>query len=703
MLDLDLSRQSSRKQFKPNILEIDKDLKMLERRKTISISDKLIEKLFSDIDKEQIKETTPYSSFLGRFPPDQWSMQKGLYKSFVRMNLKGKASAIRPFFKIPDNNAFVTMFVNQFKLEALENNSHVKLDEESYKDALKAISTHKDHNRNGEAIYRFWNQKPIDGNSVSWPENMAIPLTQADLLLNALSPVANLLPKKIGEIDRENVKKFVNFPAGMLQGFCIPADSDDTFVNLGLMARMAAHSDSLPEMSNQRQVSKIAKQATNELVKYAYRPFADDKDYNLIDSRTYHWLSDFIYEEKKRSTFNLRKPNLCLPTTWLQNYSENKISFKKKESMPFGVNNVDGSVAANVLFGITSAYLLEKRDEKQKIGANNNSRNNTKESTPCVAPELEWFDNNVKKMYLDTSKMLAWILKKDLMSHKEKSREILMYYPSVYDFYYFTARVNHLLENPEIISSKNRLPNEKVLSYAKKELGNALRGPATEQLLRKCKIKDGKWAVWDDKLGDSDTDVWGRPQPKADDRLFSTSGALNALLDIWTTSEPLNNTKANQTKIFKRKWRADVPLKVKETILAGSRFLKDHVSKESYGGLSLDNVFFSGSTHAGLPMARPCNVREDLNGKELPKDAPFPDIPTPKLGGHVHGVAGVIPKDNYKMMLKELKKNGYYNPSAAEQKMDSEGALKTPFPFWSSPSITMGLTMLALLKVKNLD
>jgi hypothetical protein len=653
----------------------------------LNIDDRYIKKLYLDVQNKQAKISTPYIPLA--YPPLSWKQQKGLYDSNIRINLKGEMSKYRSLVNIPDDNGFVTMFITQFMVEGVESYKPIPMDRRSIKESLNAINTHGD----ARGIFRFWNKATIEGQDVSNPENILKPIAQLDTLMNFLVPAVKHLPQNINKDDVNAVLGLLQTPKSFSKICTIPADFDDTFVNLALNARISNSSSRLGKIIEPKKIGFIAKNATNTLLNYSYQPFSQKRENNLIDSRTYHWLRNFIKEESDSALKNGLKPCLVLPTTWVQNSVELAENKSLKQSMPFGVNNIDGSVAANVLFGLTSAYLHDYASEIK------DTRNVNESNSP------NWFDAGTKKLYGDTSRMLNWIIKNDLMSQPEISREVLLYYPSVYDFYYFVARANHLLENPAVFGVQQL--KDVTLVNAKNELSNGLENEATYQLLARAKTikgKDGDITFWDDKLKYDKVDRSGKISSYSSDRLFSTAASVNALLDIWTVSLPEKiKTRNGEDTVFKREWKKNAPENVKDIIFNGARFINEITKKNNYGGESLDNIFFSGSIHAGLPMARPCNVLEDMNGTKLDPLGPFPSSKNENSRGHIHGVSGVINEAEYENMLLFTEKRGYYTPSAKMMGMDCKGASDKPFPYWSSSSMTLAMMMLALNKMRNLS
>ena len=83
--------------------------------------------------------------------------------------------------------------------------------------------------------------------------------------------------------------------------------------------------------------------------------------------------------------------------------------------MPFKVNNVDATVAANFLFGLCYQLIMKE---------------------VVLNPDLE-------QMMLDTTDLLVFTVTEML---KERPTLILVYYPSKFDFYWFVSRIVHLLK-----------------------------------------------------------------------------------------------------------------------------------------------------------------------------------------------------------------------------------------------------------------
>ena len=205
--------------------------------------------------------------------------------------------------------------------------------------------------------------------------------------------------------------------------------------------------------------------------KYAYRPLSGDIDSDLIDPRTYFYMRKYTYSKISNDT------TAAFVTTWVQNLSEDRIEFYKNYSMPFNTNNVDLTVSTNVMYGITSAIVANMSDPDS------------------------WFDADLQTVYENTTDLIAWMICHNFSSRPDL---VLPYYPSVYNFYWFTSRTLNLLSS----SSPSLFSHYPVLARVEQLLSDALRLYATDTLLESATTEEGV-AYWDDFLGDNDTDILG--------------------------------------------------------------------------------------------------------------------------------------------------------------------------------------------------
>ncbi len=212
-------------------------------------------------------------------------------------------------------------------------------------------------------------------------------------------------------------------------------------------------------------------EALNSLKAYSYTPFSDNTTKNFIDTRTFFYLRDFLYEAQNSSS------HAAFATTWVQNIEEDKITVYDY-AMPFHTNNVDLTVSSNVLYGISS-NLLTKTNES------------------------DWFDSELQTIYENTTNLVTWFIERNFSSRPDLA---LTYYPSVYNFYWFTARSVNLLRSYSVKHGGLPYP---VMERVTETLTKAMRGSATNDIVKKAVTdKDGLMYL-DDFLGDNDRSILG--------------------------------------------------------------------------------------------------------------------------------------------------------------------------------------------------
>lgn len=265
----------------------------------------------------------------------------------------------------------------------------------------------------------------------------------------------------------------------MIDSYHIPADSDDTFVNLGfgflLSQRQSQDGFKLWQKRNWNRIEVM-----KALKKYAYRPFSNDTNSNLIDTRTYFYLRDYLYDIQQSN-----KHLAVFATTWSQNLEEERVQ-SPDISMPFYVNNVDLTVSANVLYGLTTSVLMS---------ANSSNGSNGIDS--------DWFDSDLQIIYENTTDLICWFIERNFSSRPDLA---LTYYPSVFNFYWFTSRVVNLLRSH--FSTHGSFPFS-VMSRVMSRLTFSLRDIVTNTLLKRAiSDKDGL-VYFEDFLGMKDESILG--------------------------------------------------------------------------------------------------------------------------------------------------------------------------------------------------
>eukprot|EP01135_Chromosphaera_perkinsii_P002368 Nk52_evm22s222 gene=Nk52_evmTU22s222 len=604
----------------------------------------------------QINKGQSYSSPLS---PEKL---KGVFPSYV--HLYTRESSLRNDIEFFDNNMFVTNWVTQIMLEASEFDSSFS-DNEVKKGTEVCTLFHDRSDVNYEtAKMNFWEMKPVSkgsGHYRAWPMNIFQPIQDANSFIDFVNEKFNLT--------------FPEIKSAMFDAFGIPADFDDTSVNLVLGALLKEKKDEFPKSEKIFSSTKFSISSNTDRLKatmklyskYAYKPYAtiytDPKEAfkgnNLIDPRTYYWIHAFLHDKNNGLDAN-QKSEWAFITTWIQNTDELvNGGFKEHYAMPFNTNNVDGSVNANSILGITRSVFA------------------------YLDTAHEWFDDEVMNVYLNSVKLVAWLLN-EKNTIKTRPDLIFVYYPPVCDFYWFVSRTVYFLRNNIGSSDMNKLSEKQQLTLknAYGTLKNAMENGGTELLLESSKMVHGKYRVWDEFLGNDDYLF-----KHHDDRLFATAVSTNALLDTWTYKDSNG----------KYEFVNEASKEIREAIAGSVSFLRKEILRNNY---KKENAFFSGSMKGlnSLPFSYPSNFDYLMASKGLKKINPEQeqnqDLCTPE---NISTVQGVIGKEEYNEMLKQ-KWYGSTTPTT----FAGFASTNIPFPYWSSPSMTYAVTMLVMVKTEAL-
>ncbi|KAL5014185.1 hypothetical protein ScPMuIL_008455 [Solemya velum] len=462
-----------------------------------------VNELHNKIEEMQIKTTTSFT------PPIFWTKMKGVYESDVKQYFHGQPDMhfMREEFKIFDNNMFATAWVTTVLLETYKFAHGPKPSEQQIKMSLEAISEHSNKNYNfSNSIMTFWRQK-FNASTGVWvcaPDNL---LEFFKMTYDLPWPVIEEFLHALGLDAVEDIVKFLlSTRDGYLTAFQVPADFDDTFVNVGLGSLLREMAPDFPESNSfWTQRNRNLTFIFSELKRVAYRPLTSEESVNTIDPRTYFYIRKFL-----QNTVSERK-DLALIPTWVQNLDDIRKYAGKGNDIPGNINNVDVTVAANAIFGITNGILT---------GLFN-------------ATLLD--DADIQKLYLNTSTLISYEIMTNLSDRQDLA---LTYYPSEFEFYWFVARTFTQLERR---FKAGALPHP-AMETVRLLFGGALRGHAYEVIVNKS-ITDGNDKVYfDDFIGDGDKSWTNKTEIRGEDRIFTTSMAVNALTTIWTVFDDSTQT-----------------------------------------------------------------------------------------------------------------------------------------------------------------
>jgi hypothetical protein len=610
--------------------------------------DATISYIYSEMQKTQWKQDINATHF--RIGED-----KGLYKSYIHVNIMDEtnslaAKALREYASVPDQNMFVTSFVVYAILETYRYEGIKELDRDSLDDALNQLIKYLDKNYDDVPYYTFWKQININGTWSQHPDNMCMTVENMEYFTS--DKIINLFEK----LGFEKVVKLLKLGQGLRGAFeyayPIPSDMDDTSINLGITGILHNMTDTFGNSTDYWfEKNGKMKELFDYIKFYSYQPFNYEiEDMNLIDPRSYFVLQDFLTEQYNKNNTNIR-----LPTTWVLNYTmQRKIA--PIISMPFSVNNVDFNVAANFLFGMTN-ILLFHRDQEYIRSA---------------------FDDEMKNLYQTTADLLTWTVKNDRM--KKRPDLSLLYYPSIFDFYWLVSRTCSTLENFNFDND----PDRDYFLVIKSQLEDVLKNEGTEQIMSRMNKSD-KGVYFMELLGDYAN------YTRCEDCVFATGLALNSLLNIWTTetrdAHRITGLKYVESHSNFEKYN------IREVVDDIAKYLVN--SFDTLLGPDVEGAFFSGSVKnmASIAYFFPSNFNFYYNGTTIP------DTTDPKYLTWINMVSAMkayVSDDVYNELLQKV----WYGQKvpAEEQYLNN-----VPFPYWSSPGVTYAINLLGLSKYKKLE
>ncbi|KAK7505582.1 hypothetical protein BaRGS_00003327 [Batillaria attramentaria] len=486
----------------------------------------------------------------------------------------------------------------------------------------------------------FWPQA-YEKNASRWVSTPANLLNAFEVFTDLPWDQIDKVLEYLGLKDVEDfIKHIIASRSGYTRAFHIPPDFDDTFVNLGLGALLTDLGPELPEaLSRWRHHNTNLTSVLDALKSYAYRPFSQDKNVNTIDPRTYYYIRHFLDYAKNQSL------DVALVPTWVQNIAEAREYYYRDVVMPFQVNNVDVTVAANAVYGITASVLSG------------------------LLPTSVLQDPDIRQIYHNTTSLIAFMVEKALFGRPDLA---LTYYPSVFEFYWFVARTYHRME-----TALRSQPLPEVMQDLYPRLRSVLEGPMTQHVVTTGTPEGQDMLYYDDFLGDADLDNNNNTVKKAEDRLYTTTMAANALLTTWTLFNSTSRT---------GHWKD----KVKTTVDKCVRWLSRYILRVTYKPW---NAFFSGSAKGSTtsPSSYPGNRLELMNGTDIPITEHRPK------NEFMYGMEGYVPEAEYEVMINQTH-FGRTTPTKFVTYNDPERF----FPFWSSPAYTYATTMLVLGRYDNI-
>lgn len=631
----------------------------------------LINQISAKVASFQVLKPVNYS------PPFRWAEKLGLYKSNIRINVFGDPvlQAVRngDLTTVFDNDMFSTGWIITCLMEAqLYGKGAPSLDVSRLQLALEAIGQYNNKNDPNSAkslLRTFWPQTYNKTLNI-WQQQ---PINIRNVVLNVEKIPWNDIEKFFSALHLEKFvelcKELQQSGETILSAFSIPPDFDDTYLNLGLGATLYKLRDQYANayqswLQNNTDVSHLMYVTS----KYAYRPFESDVSQNTIDPRTFFYAREFI-----QSAQTSNQP-LSLITTWIQNIDEQRHLRDESISMPFNLNNVDVTVASNSIYGIASGSIYNINGFGDLF---------------LTQPDMQ-------QIFLNSTKFISWAIQANLSSRPDLAQ---VYYPSTYNFMWYASRTLFLIENEyqnymNLLNSNNKehvafvkrfRALKPILEEALSYLQPAFEIFATVDLFKWTRIdeKDKTKTYFCDFLGLNDTTLFGKHVETNDDCIFSTSQAINILINTWTVQDPTTK---------QLRFKGSIAPSLKHLLQSSAAWLQENVLSNKYKKL---NAFFSGSVKGftSLPFWYPQNFIQYLNGTFVPES----QIPESDLDLVIAGVSGSIDEKTYQDLLKQ-KHFGVQTP------IDFAGynTKGNFFPFWSSEPYTYAVSLLALSQYNNL-
>ncbi|CAF0987485.1 unnamed protein product [Rotaria sordida] len=601
-----------------------------------------MEKLIKLISDDQVLKPAEF-----KFP--QWEKKLGLYRSEVRLDFFGEPlqAELRKnkYIYVFDNNMFATGWISSVLLEATMYGRAPKIiDTERLSLAIDAIETFHDHNQNESSVplMTFWSQiyNQTTNTWQSAPDNLRYLITDFDDSLQLIEDILKLLGiKNIAQL----IDKIRTSSAAFKDVFQIPPDFDDTYLNIGLGVQLKLLQDKYPSLYLRwLQTNSNMKKLIDLTLRYAYKPSSQNLDQNTIDPRTYFWIRDFVRDN----------PQAVLATTWAQNITEVRTIAHRGIRMPFNLNNIDVTVGANVIYGITSAIIYDLVDFK------------------------DYFNQDMQTLYLSTASLIAWSIKNSMKNRPDLAQ---VYYPSHYNFLWYGSRSLFLLELAR--RQDKSLPD--VFNRVYSLLSDVYRSDVVKFF--QDHVRSDK-SSYDDFLGTNDTNIFGKLEPTGEDRIFSTAQTVNILIASFTYFD-INTGRLKW--ITNEKQLDTIKIMINNSI---SWLLENAFKYQPF------NCFFSGSVKGfnQLPFWYPANIYQFLNGTTFDPD--HFDTENQSLMDSIVGVSGYIDETTYERMISQK----HFNVSTPTT-FNGYNVPGGEFPFWSSQPYTHSVTLLALAQYNNLD
>ena len=535
--------------------------------------------------------------------------KRGLFESTMGL-YKRSDSAVDGYFnkiaQFTDANIFVTLTTLIYLLDA---NQYLQEDISDLIDpAVEAISDFQDQNMPDASLLGFWEQSFINNSWVTFAANekrLAEDLNDAE---TALRDACELIfsPK---ECDAH----FPGYPNADGSKTFLPSDTDDTSENLSVGALLAerqtnpSYQAAYREWRDANSPAKV-KAALGQIVHYAYDADGASIAGNLIDPRTYYFLSTF-YDQG--AALNTR-----IPSTWLlddEQVAANHYRGRGKWSTPhLATHNVNDIDPIELGHFITAVARLDRSGLLEEAIAGDET----------FAQDLGKIVYNATVYLVHLISSNAPYLRPDILA----------------PYYAYSEQAYEALANL-VAATRGYTPKLPQLSTVAQLARNTMERTGTNQLIAHHVDSGGSGKVprvyWEGIL--KNREITGAEIVR--DRAFSTAAAVSALLDTWTESAPNG----------KLRWRQSADSFVTDTLVPEAiNFIKEAALDALQ---PLTTIAFVGSTSVKTSeiYRYPANHYAYLDDETIDtKDCVVNECETA-----VYGVLGFIPRAQYEQLLSE--------------------------------------------------
>lgn len=532
--------------------------------------------------------------------------KKGLFESTIGSYKRSNSEIVGLINKIAvftDANAFVTLNTLVYLMDA---NRYLGKDiSKMITPAVDAISGFHDQNDPNANAVGFWEQKFINSFWVAYANNSIRAIDDIDAVTKALRDACEVIFS-----DKDCESKIPEFPYPP-PALYLPSDTDDTSVNLSVGAMLAERStdpiydDAYHAWRESNSPAQI-KAVLQQYVDYAYDADGESVASNLIDPRTYYFLSGFYDSGASRKT--------RIPTTWLlddEQIFEHHYRGRNQWSTPhLGSHNVNDIDPVELAHIVTAVARLDRSGLlAEALGGDK-----------TLADDLGTIVHNATSYLVYLVSSNSPYLRPDILAP---------YYAYAEQFYEALANF--------AAATQGYTPKLPQLAKAAGLALKTMEQTGTAQLIAHHVESGGSGqdpeVYWEGVL--RNREIGGAEVVR--DRAFSTAAAVSALLDTWT--EPTSDGGL--------RWRPDADASVTDKIVPEAiDFLRQAAldSKQT-----LTSIAFVGRTSVKSSQIYryPANHYVYLDGEKIDTK----DCVVELCETSVYGVLGFIPRKEYEEML----------------------------------------------------